>query len=187
MSDIDSEGISHTDPRPVMTRREASFHETIAGLRAVEAARAAGGDPLATEALLGGAAGEVDIDGWKFKRPPAAMEQIAARASKVLEGAPEADRIIAGTFNYFDPKRAFQLLTAPNGPEAYFQAVAEFAFELPYDVLIKANQHIDRWAAELNLGRRAVEDHAKKPDAAAEPSNGSPPMPVTTPAAAPVG
>lgn len=49
------------DPRPAMTRREASWHQAVAGIRAARAAEAAGAAPEARHALALAAAAEAGI------------------------------------------------------------------------------------------------------------------------------
>ena len=79
----DSTGLD--DPRPVMTKKEESFHKSVAGSQAAKEAAARGSDPETADAIGETAAGGRRFGSLTFRRPGAFAALAVPKAQAAID------------------------------------------------------------------------------------------------------
>lgn len=183
---------------PPMTAQEASWHEHIAGMRAGEAARAAGANPAAVAAVAAATAGPVAVAGmplesasqgtiWTLQRAAreyaalADAQGLAPAADPARPGTRELIELGLTTLIFMDARGVWKLLDAGGLPDLIARAEA-IMWDMPLAANLALQAHFNR---EMNRIRDLT--GGADPDAGAEkktrPTAGpSPAMPTPPPA-----
>lgn len=160
------------DARPAMTEREASWHETVAGIRAAEAAQREGSDPRAAEALLD-ADTPVMIGGREFYPPSAGVVWLLRSLDSMVGGLPADVRTVATAWIFADRRAARDAMR--RGTAAFQAAVQEWGFDLSFPDLRRIEEQIIAWMRALQDGEgRVGKPEAGVGETAAGSSNPSP-------------
>lgn len=189
----------HDSDKPKMSRHEASWHTHLASMRAAEAARKQGSDPLTTSALATATAGPVVIAGftlhpasqgtiWTLQR--AAREFTAWADALGMTAAedperPETRELIElglATLIFCDPRACWNELEC-GGLEDMILRAESLIWNLEVSSQIKLQEHFQSQMERLGQLASDGEDAGKK----SEPvqGNGSSPTPAISPVATP--
>lgn len=160
-------------PLPAMSRQEASFHASTAGVRAAKAAEAQGCDPAAAFALGAGATGGKVINGVGLPLPSAysalsvpAIAALLEKHSQTISGIRNDCLFIAA---FAKPKEVYQLAVVQADAEAA-KALVDLADELAIALLTR--DHIDAAAAWCMDAFHRL-NGVKKPSAETAPDPGT--------------
>jgi hypothetical protein len=180
---------------PAMSSHEASWHEHIAGMRAGEAARAAGANPAAVAAVAAATAGPAVVGGmrlesasqgtiWTLQRAAreyaalADAQGLAPAADPARPGTRELIELGLTTLIFMDARGVWKLLDAGGLPDLIARAEA-IMWDMPLAANLALQAHFNR---EMSRIRELT--GGADPDAGAEKKT-SQPMPATGPSPAP--
>lgn len=182
---------------PEMSRHEASWHEHLAGMRAAEAARSKGADPLAVEALASATAGAVEIGGhrllpasqgtiWTLQRLAREFSQWANGIGMPIAdpGAPDGTRetIEMGLtmLAFCDSLRVWTLLESGRLSQLILEAET-LIHRVPLEDYRRMEAHFQKEMERIrSLTPDAGPEHQKKTPET--PAGGSPAIPTPPPA-----
>lgn len=162
--------------KPLISATEASFHESVAGQRAAEKAKAQGCDPEALDSLARATSGPVEIAGMKLNPPSEGtfitLRKIASMFQKHADaiGLPHSEdpespgerelyELGLASLTFADPRRVFRELNIGNLPKLMTEAM-DLIFELPLADQVALKNHIESAMEEI---ARLAGDGAAKP------------------------
>lgn len=179
--------------KPEMSRQEASWHTHLAALRAQEAARKAGSNTAATEALATATAGPVTIGGyqlypasegtiWTLKR--LAREFIAWADKLGMPHAAEGElrdrellELALSTLAFCDARRVWQLLESGRFEELIIEA-DRMVWYMPIETSRALEAHFSKQMARIRELTPDAETAPKKPEAGGNGNSPATPIPA---------